>query len=300
MISKLLGVRLFDIEVSSKCNLGCKFCPRDRIPETGFMQPTTFLRFLDFVKLTHTDTVSFIGIGEPLLNPHTIQYLRQIKERYPRARTWITTNGQLLTPKIAKELLDADLGTLDISFNGIQKNKYESVMVGAHFEKTIERIEYIANEIEKTHSRMRLQINFIIATQKSEETENIKSFWRSHGVRFFRIQKLHNRGGLIGNAVGNRKKTIKSCDLFEVFTWISWKGDVHMCCHDILRKNAVGNIFQDTWDDIKRRKLSITKNKAWPEFCEKCNDPQQFELWKTLDKDVRREIILEFKSVLKG
>lgn len=303
MISKLIGLRLFDIEASSCCTLACQFCPRQFLPSKGLMKRTTFQRFTEIVELKRSDTVSFIGIGEPLLNPDLSFFVREVSRRYPQARTWVTTNAQLLNERRGKELLDAGLGTLDVSFNGISEKEYETKMAGAQFNRTLSQIESFANEIERTRASTRLQINFIISEQSLEEIENIKNFWKNHGVNRFRLQYLHNRAGLLDGASANPMKCLKSCDLFEAFTWISWKGEVHTCCHDFKREHPLVNIADSNWEQIIKIKKKMMHNRQWPDYCYRCKDPQQTQLWKTLDRDVWLELGVElgllFKSLRK-
>ncbi len=92
-----------DLEVAGRCNAACRFCPRDRAPHEGLMPPDVFGQVLGRViefrarvaDLPDPDvTISFCGSGEPLLNEHLPDYVRQ--SRAAGLRVTVDTNGSLL------------------------------------------------------------------------------------------------------------------------------------------------------------------------------------------------------------
>ena len=113
MIARLMGIRIFDIEAAGACNLDCPFCPRDQLPPVGLISQETFGKFLDHVPLGATDSLAFVGIGEPTLNLRLPDFIRQAKNRNPRLmNTWVTSNGTFLNERTVPALLDAGLETL--------------------------------------------------------------------------------------------------------------------------------------------------------------------------------------------
>jgi sulfatase maturation enzyme AslB (radical SAM superfamily) len=292
VISKLLGLRIFDIEASSRCNVRCKFCPRDVLPDTGLMSRETFLHLLHGVAPGTTDTFSFVGIGEPLLNPRLGSFLLQTKTWFPKARTWVTSNATLLSEEKLAELLDARLDTLDISFNGTDAATYDGLVRGARFERTMANIERAVRVIRDTHGPTRLQINFILTAENLAREEEIKGFWRARGIERFRVQHLHNRAGAIrpeGMTQPDRAGLRGGCQVFGNFHFISWRGDALYCCHDVRRNVRVGNVNGEPWKAIAERKREISRQGAWPEFCAQCTDPQRNHLLDYLDGQVWRE-----------
>ncbi len=293
MLSKLLGVRIFDVEASSRCDVRCRFCPREHLPETGLMTQKTFDRFLDAVPLRPTDTVSFVGLGEPTLNPLLPGFVRQTKTRHPKTMTWVTSNGAHLGGKRVRPLIEAGLDILDISFNGLDANSYETNMRGACFETTLANVERIVAMIERTGAETQLQINYVIGPDNAEDAETIERFWRARGIRRFRPQALHDRAGLVRTAamLSARGLNGKPCELFEVISFVSWRGDVLPCCHDVRRACLLGNVNTDSWSAIAARKRAMRRNKAWPSFCGACTDPLRFSLRRQIDRAFRAEML---------
>jgi organic radical activating enzyme len=303
MLSKLLGIRIFDVEASSRCNVQCRFCPRDKLPETGLMSREVYSRLLNQLSPGTADTLSFVGIGEPLLNPLLPTFLMQAKVWHPNVRTWVTTNGTLLDEARLPDLLEARLDTLDISVNGTNAASYEAVVRGAKFEQVVSNVDRAVRLIEATHSPTRLQINFVFDGDRALE-EGIKGFWRSRGVSRFRVQPLHSRAGAMpvpgGGADGARQADGPAgpdmrCEVFELFTFFTWRGDVLYCCNDLARRARLGNIGRDSWIGIARRKRAIARKGPWPAFCRQCTSPQRHSLFAYVDGQLRSELASQLR-----
>lgn len=293
MIARCLGVRIFDVEVSSACNLHCRFCPREKLPETGLMSEKTFASFLDGVRLGGTDNVAFVGMGEPTLNPKLGNFIREIKLRYPKTITWVTSNGTTLSEERMGRLIEAGLDILDVSFNGIDAKTYEGEMCGAKFETTLANVEAAAAQIERSGSSTRLQINYIQRSDIDGHGQTVRAFWHKRGVRHFRVQRLHDRAGnarLEGRNIRDFGLHGRACNLFCVNTFITWRGDVLHCCHDVSRAHVIGNICSEGLDTIMARKKTVLRDGAWPAICAKCTDPLRFEIWNQIDAEIRDEI----------
>ncbi|MCK6473276.1 MAG: radical SAM protein [Planctomycetes bacterium] len=294
MLSKVLGVRIFDLEACGACNLSCPFCPRDLLPPTGNMSLATFAKFLDHVPLRAGDNLAFVGIGEPTMNRRLPEFLALAKARYPRITTWITSNGTFLNEKVLPPLLDAGLDTLDVSFNGLEKETYERLMKGARFETVLANLEYAAREVAQRGHATRLQVNFIVSKENAHKEESIKVFWRTRGIRHFRVQRMHDRNGdakVAGmtpqDAPGLR---CSSCAIFDVTTFITWEGHVMHCCHDIPRKYPIADINVHDWAEIARRKAEIRRTGAWPQMCGNCTDPLRHDMREKIDAMIRSEV----------
>lgn len=90
------------IELTSKCNMDCKFCPYcvlERKKED--MQHEHVLKILEELKGCTFD-VTFHVLGEPFLNKHFVEYL-DICDAYD-IHYWVVTNGLLLSSKHCKTL----------------------------------------------------------------------------------------------------------------------------------------------------------------------------------------------------
>ena len=269
--------RVFDIEASRRCNVKCRFCPRPHIKNVGDMEPDTFRRFLENVPLQSKDIVNFCGLGEPLLNSSLPDYLRLLRERYPRQTIGLTTNGTLLDGNIVPALLDSRINFIQVSFNGIDAADYERQVEGAQFECTLANLEYTRDEIRKReNSPTELQVTYLLARQNLRDKQKIESFWADRTIMAFPLY-YHTRGGFMKQPdmtpldKGGFAKQ-RSCTVFEGIQFIAWNGDVLSCCHDIEHKYVFGNINQDRLREVVARKKRVVKQNQWPPICFLCTD----------------------------
>ncbi len=294
MLTRLLGVRIFDLEASSRCNVKCRYCPRELLPGEGAMSRETFSRFLDGVELGAADTVSFVGIGEPTLNPRLPDFVGQVKSRFPAARTWVTSNGTNLNARTVPPLLAAGLDTLDISFNGLDAVSYESNMRGAGFEDSLANVEYARRAAEAAGGRTRVQINYIVTAENAAREEGIQAFWRARGITEFRPQRMHDRAGAVrlGDMTPSDTPGLggRPCRIFQTMHFITWRGEALYCCHDMRRAHVIGDVNRESWDDIEARKRGIVRAGLWPAMCSGCADPLRHDLHGQLDRMIRREM----------
>lgn len=103
-------VRIHQIELSSECNLRCKYCAHPKMQrEKAHMSMDTFKRTMAHV-IYYADKdiqlqpeLSLTGVGEALLNPEFMSMVRYARSVYKGAIIF-STNGLLLTEEVVKEL----------------------------------------------------------------------------------------------------------------------------------------------------------------------------------------------------
>ncbi len=286
MLAKMLNVRIFDVEASSRCNLHCRFCPREALPDEGLMSDETFDRFLDWTRMGRTDTLSFVGMGEPTLNPRLSDFIRRAKTRYPKVNTWVTSNGATLNESKFLEVAEAGLDILDVSFNGMDSATYEREMRGANFDRTLANLERAAELIRRRSLKTRLQINYVVCDGTKDAEATIQAFWRKRGIGDFRPQRLHNRGGLARTDAQRGASAPglggRACQVHALFTFVDWHGNVLHCCHDARRRWPLGNVGTCSWREIQSKKKRVQRRKAWPAMCAACTDHLRFEMERTI------------------
>ncbi|MBW2736042.1 MAG: radical SAM protein [Deltaproteobacteria bacterium] len=304
MISRLLGIRVFEVEVSSRCNVRCQFCPRHLMQDPGLMSQKTFSKLLNVFPFSDRTSLALVGMGEPLLNPLLPDFISQTKKQHSGLHVWVTTNGTLLDEEITARLLNSGLDTLDVSFNGTEPSSYEGLMKGANFEATLANIDRALEMKERSRSKVRLQVNFILTQENASSERDIKSFWRSRGIRHFRVQHMHNRGGRAHtrSMTGRNGAGLQGnkCMMFEVMPFVTWQGDVLYCSHDILREHKLGNVGTESWETIERRRKAVVDQMKWPSMCQSCTDPQRHNIRKQIDKDVRTELLRRITGAFWG
>ncbi len=109
-----------DIEISSKCNLKCSYCPVS-IYGSGdnYMPESLFYKIIDdLADINYEGRISPSFYGEPLLDDRIIKLLIYARNKLPKAQIIIHSNGTKITKQIYRELIDL------ASINGIFITKH--------------------------------------------------------------------------------------------------------------------------------------------------------------------------------
>lgn len=131
------------IEATSACNLDCQMCVRRSWNEPiGHMPLDTFSKLMDDVaSLPSTPTIHLSGYGEPMMHPHFLELIRLAKAT--GARVEITTNGVLLTAKMAEALVELDLNRLVVSIDSVEPELYNDIRVHSSYKQVIDNMRYL-------------------------------------------------------------------------------------------------------------------------------------------------------------
>ena len=185
------------IEPTNNCNTHCIFCPREKIPVTGYMEPKTFHTIVQRVKefqeeLPKPLKIYLCGLGEPLLHPNIIDFIAYASQH--GIHSTITTNGFLLDSKLSKSLIDAGLNQISFSVSGIND-----------IYKKIHKFDFkiIKKNILSFLKYSKDKCNVIITIVKCEynkgSIDQLYTYWRDRGIEQFMTFELCNRGGAYDN-----------------------------------------------------------------------------------------------------
>ncbi|MBN1578910.1 MAG: radical SAM protein [Chitinispirillaceae bacterium] len=128
-----------DLEITSRCQLRCKYCARTlygRDRGGGDMTPALFIKALDSCAIR--GEVVFVGLGEPLLHPGCAGFVARAHAR--GARTWMVTNGLAADAEMLLRLRDAGLDELTFSVDAAKEELFARLRDGASLEKVKEHI----------------------------------------------------------------------------------------------------------------------------------------------------------------
>ena len=114
------------IEVSTCCNIHCRFCQSTPHPTPSLMEWALFERCLDFV--SRGCWVELFGNGEPLLHPRFVDMTSAVRERGGLPRT--STNGMLMSPEMIRSLEAAGLQRATFSICGATAELHEWLQQG--------------------------------------------------------------------------------------------------------------------------------------------------------------------------
>jgi radical SAM protein with 4Fe4S-binding SPASM domain len=194
----LAGGMTVEFEVTNKCNADCIMCPNSIMERPiAKMDMELFKKVVDEFAAEKLPLIKFVfaGIGEPTLDPLLPEKIRYIKEKIPETPVQLTTNASLLTEKRSKELIEAGLDRVIISFNGTTKESYEAVMGHMTYEKTMENLLRFLTF--RKNGKPHLTISCVRLDANAKDFANLEEFWRQKGVQVdgFKTPVPFNRGG---------------------------------------------------------------------------------------------------------
>jgi len=248
------------VELSSRCNLKCRFCVNKNLPlhHKGDMDFSLYKKIIDEVSGKVHD-VNLFHRGEPLLNKNIIPMIAYASKNGVKTR--IHTNATLMDKELSSNMILAGLDLISFSFDGYTKEIYEKNRAGARFDETLTNIINFLKVKKQLKSKKPYTIIQVIQNggksyanetirQKKKFLENFKNLPLNRII----TRKPHNWGGLLKiNGVDNKSienKKRNSC----TFPWYSltifYDGKVFLCPQDFEGKICLGDINESKIDEI--------------------------------------------------
>jgi len=295
------------IEPTSKCNLKCEMCVREKIGV-----PIGTLSFENFkIILTKLDCLFKIhlsGQGEPFLNPEIFKMIDYANKRGILVNT--TTNGTLLNKQIIESICKVELGEISVSLDSTKQKVYEKIRKGANFDKVIANIKNLTSELEMKKKKTIVTFAIVLLKENFEEVTDFIKLANKIGVKKVIFQTIQNKEDYVKNYDENiKKQTVADlmCKVKEkmseamklgekykiivvfdegkpsegcVWPWrgiyASWNGFITPCCKILdYRKPIIGNIIKDDFwkiwngNEYQMYRKMLMERKA-PAACRGC------------------------------
>ena len=153
---------ILHLELTNICNASCIFChyqfqQRDR----GYMHDQVFEKAVhDFVACGGGSVDLTPVVGESLLHPQFIEYVRYLR-RFPEIdRIFVTTNGTLLDRHGIESFLTCGISHVQISTAGFDKTSYERIYRNCGYERMKENVSQLLQENARLDSQVAITIAF--------------------------------------------------------------------------------------------------------------------------------------------
>jgi radical SAM protein with 4Fe4S-binding SPASM domain len=293
-----LPVRLW-IEATSVCNLRCVMCPNKDLKkeEKGFMDIGLFRKIIDEARGFVFD-VNLIHRGEGLLHPEFSRLVGAAHEA--GVTTKFHTNATLLDEARSRELVAVGLDQISFSFDGYDRQTYESIRVNADFEKTLAnviRFLEVKRELRspKPYAILEL-INFPDAYKATGRREKRAFLRRFRGLPLNRVEvkEMHNWAGEI--QAGESSRRFVPCTFLWQALVIFWDGTVLPCTQDFHGYYSLGNVrdvsLAEVWNGerlVRLREKMLRRDIADLETCSQCDRVLRGQIL-----GVPREYLLKF------
>jgi len=281
-----------NIEITSRCNLKCKFCVNSTMErEKRDISNEIFEKIINDIKCyPEVSNIIPVGLGEPFLNKNWYDLLVMIKMEFPGIPIYIVTNGIILTPNVTdkiSEILKSD-DSLLISINSWDKDKYRKLMGLDRLDQVNQNVKYLLENKKRGRSLFIIKLQFI-------RLKGLKNFlhlvfftlkWKirlNGSPDVIYIRELENWGGQINTIKFSTKseKPRYACPALWSIAMINCEGDIYPCCEQLTHKKGsllLGNIRNitlkeafngDKYREIRRNHLNGNWD-IYPE-CKNCD-----------------------------
>lgn len=280
------------IETVIGCNLRCEMCPVPNSTilmngrQTTTMSSNTFLKILEEIS-DKPRKLHLNQMGEPLLNKSIDQFVALSKKAGHFVS--LTTNGTLMDGDISRKLILAGIDHVTFSIDGYEEKTYESIRIGANYNKVRSNIEYYSRLRNELKKKTTIQIDCILSELTKNEINTMYNYWKNK-VDIFNViplddwsgkHKLPNRFGLRNSVTeGQQYNKRYPCDLLWTSIAISAEGYLMYCCHDYKLLSNLPNVNENPLKEIWKTNLSEERRKHIKEEID--SDPcLHCDAWKT-------------------
>ena len=186
------------------CNQKCVHCYAAGQPlaETRELSTEEWKQIIQKCKKARIPQLTFTG-GEPTLREDLCELIKEARWFVTR----LNTNGILLTKELCKQLWDAELDSVQITFYSHREEIHNRLVGGEHYSQTLQGIE---NALE---TGLSVSINTPLCSWNADYVKTLE-FLHEKGIRFVTCSGLI----VTGNAKGQEsmKTQLSSEELYEV------------------------------------------------------------------------------------
>ena len=269
------------IEITNRCNLNCSFCGKNK-RDYRDMSLSEFELVINKIK-KYTDYIYLHVKGEPLLYSN-LDSLLSICDN-TNIKVNITTNGVFLKEKLSVLINHFCIRQINISLHSEnnKKNYFLDVFSSGKILSTKMFISYRIWDLKE----------YKLNKKSTEIVNKIIEFYNLSPVI---VDKLYNDKNIkiASNTFVNKENIFTWPDidndiLVDGFCYglkthiaILSNGDIVPCCLDANGEIKLGNIFEDSLDDVlngdiyKSLLKSFKDNKALHPLCKSCNFKKRF------------------------
>jgi radical SAM protein with 4Fe4S-binding SPASM domain len=279
------------IETIHGCNAKCVMCPLS-LPakrKKGKMPMALFTKIVKDLEPygNKLQMMDLFGLGEPLLDPLIFDRIRLLKE-IGFSNVGFSTNADLLSKDIARQIIESGLDNLIISIDGATKSTHEVIRKNTTFENVRDNSLYLLELRQRLGSGPRVIIRFIRQDSNRDEFVEFKAFWQRHLDRgrndLIAVYDAHTHGGempnksnqIRGSRLREQVEKISCNQIFEIL-YILNDGTVPLCSEDWYRArfnagNARDTNVIDLFNSTTRIRIRDTHKQGNKSKIKKCRE----------------------------
>lgn len=243
-----------DIEATSRCNLLCVMCPRTEMLNEGTFWESKDFDFKLYKKIIDEGSqkglcsIKLNILGEPLMNPKLIDMIKYAKDK-GIVDVMFNTNACLLTESKSIQLIDSGLDKLFFSFDSAYRENYNKIRVNAEYTKVLDNIKKFSKiRLSKSSTSPFTRVSMVRCKENESEWVDFFNLFDSivDSVAWVDYVEHSNKYSEKNSEESNNF----CCPQLWQRMFIHPDGVATICCVDSARKLKVGNIFNNTIEEI--------------------------------------------------
>ena len=242
-------------EVATVCNYKCVMCPYPTLTRKNEVMSTEMFKML-FDKIIaeapdQFDTLTFPGMGEPLLDKEIDQKIAYAKSKMPDLHVLILTNATYFTPEKFARFEDVGVESVRVSYYGMDQKSYNAVHgIKTTNETTYEMVKNNMIKICEMKKKTKILMTYnIIKDLNDHFTDDWISFWKDR-ADLIEVWRPHNWATAVNYREVQENK-LPSCGRpFNGPLQIQVDGTVNMCCFDFDGKLTFGDLKTQSLKEI--------------------------------------------------
>jgi pyruvate-formate lyase-activating enzyme len=232
--------RLVAIETTNICNARCSFCPNSSLSrDRRMMSDDLFGKIVEDCQAFPLDAIEPFLNGEPFADPRIVQRLELIRQKLPKARLRLYTNGYSLTKDRVDALCGLGVDHLYFSLNTLDPERYRRT-TGLELDRTLSNLSYLVFRRRRAARRLTVRMTRTDETT-FEEQRAFVAYCRKIGVRAM-IVGAFNYLGVVGASLPVPRYPCEHIDRVDVLA----DGNVALCCMDSEGFYSLGHVGLDS------------------------------------------------------
>jgi len=255
------GPFYINVEPTSYCNIRCRICSYDYTRKPGYMELSLYEKIIDEASRINIHEVAHFLAGEPLLHPELPYMVEYATAAGMESR--LHTNALLLTEEKSRQLLNAGLAFLGVSFDGDDAETYNFMRQGSDFDKVIDNIRtFLRLKQERGKEKPHVALK-VVKKEEDRQSGNVsgtglfikESFRRLFEglpVDQFKVVHPHDWRGEVKHEVPH--VSAGDCYYPCMVLWgtmsIGWDGRVVGCAADLNGHDILGDLNHESIMDV--------------------------------------------------
>ncbi len=230
------------------------------------MDKDLYIKIINQAQKLGINYINLHNFGEPLLDKDFVWRVKYAKAAGIQ-RVCTNTNGQLMSSRLAKELIDSGLDEIFISLDAATIATYRKMRPGLDFKQVKNNVINLVGMKKKLKVlRPKIMVDFLESDLNSAEREKFINDWKkvADGVCISRIHDwAGKKTGLISEkSVSYVGQSQIPCRLPFTELVIGWDGRAFLCCLDVEGEVVVGDAKKESLGEIwQGKRLKVIREK---------------------------------------